>query len=228
MKERLQKFISQAGVASRRHAEDLIQNGKVKVNGQVVRELGTKIDPGKDKIEVSGKKIGLQKLVYLVLNKPKRYVTTRHDPEGRKTVYGLFPVELRNVVWPVGRLDFNTEGLLIFTNDGELTQALTHPSKEHEKEYEVVVNKELSAGRIEKIRNGMMIDGKMTAPTKIRVDGTTVYLTIHEGWNRQIRKMFGAFGYTVQNLKRIRIGKLRLNDLQLGQYKFIEKKDLVV
>jgi 23S rRNA pseudouridine2605 synthase len=227
MQERLQKFISQAGIASRRHAEELIVAGKVKVNGQVIKELGTKVDPNSDKVEVNGKKIGLQKLVYLVLNKPKRYMTTRHDPRARKTVFELLPSNLKNIVWPVGRLDFDTEGLLIFTNDGELTQLLTHPSKEHEKEYQLELDKELSAGRIEKISGGMMIDGKKTAPAKIRTQGTTVYITIHEGANRQIRKMFGSLGYSVRNLRRIRIGKLKLNDLQLGQYKMVERKDIV-
>lgn len=238
MLERLQKFISQAGVASRRHAEKLITDGKVKVNGKVVTELGTKVDPDKDKIEVNGpastgrgeawNKIGLQKLVYLALNKPKRYITTRDDPRKRRTVFELLPATLKNIVWPVGRLDFDTEGLLIFTNDGELTQLLTHPSKEHEKEYEVTLDKELSAGRIEKIQGGMMIDGKKTAPAKIRTNGTTVYITIHEGWNRQVRKMFGELGFSVRNLKRIRIGKLKLNDLQLGQYKIITKTDIIL
>lgn len=230
MQERLQKYISQAGIASRRHAEELITAGKVKVNGKIIKELGTKVDPEKDTVEVNGKKIAIQKLVYLAFFKPKRYMTTRQDPERRKTVYELLPVNLRNVVWPVGRLDFNTEGLLIFTNDGELTQALTHPSKEHEKEYEIVLDKELSEGRAEKIENGMMLDGKMTAPAKVNIQGTTVFLTIHEGWNRQIRKMFSAFGYTVRNLKRIRIGQLKLNNLQLkpGEYKAIEKKDIIL
>jgi 23S rRNA pseudouridine2605 synthase len=226
MEERLQKFISQAGVASRRHAEELITAGKVRVNGKVVTKLGTKIDPSKDRVEVDNKKIQTQKLVYLVMNKPKRCVTTRHDPRARKTVYDFLPAELRDVVWPVGRLDFLTEGLLIFTNDGELTQQLTHPSREHEREYEAVLDKELSSGRIEKLEQGMMIDGKKTAPAKVRTNGTTVYITIHEGWNRQVRKMFGAFGYTVRNLKRVRIGKLKLNDLELGKYKMVERKEL--
>ena len=226
MQERLQKFISQAGIASRRHAEELITAGKVRVNGKVITELGTKVDPNSDRVEVDGKKIEQQKLVYLVMNKPKRCVTTRHDPRARKTVYDFLPKELRDVVWPVGRLDFNTEGLLIFTNDGELTQQLTHPSREHEREYEAVLDKELSSGRIEKLESGMLIDGKKTAPAKVRTDGNTVYITIHEGWNRQVRKMFGAFGYTVRNLKRIRIGNLKLNDLQSGKYKFVERKEL--
>jgi len=227
MQERLQKFISQAGVASRRHAEELILAGKVKVNGSIVRELGTKVDSDKDKVEVHGKKIATQKLIYLILYKPKRYMTTRFDPVRRHTVFELIPENLRNVVWPVGRLDFNTEGLLLFTNDGELTQLLTHPSKEHEREYEVILDKELSGGRIEKLQRGMMIDGKKTAPAKVRTNGTTIYITIHEGWNRQVRRMFGVLGYTVRNLKRIRIGKLKINDLQLGEHKMIDKKEII-
>ena len=227
MLERLQKYISQAGVASRRHAEELIVAGKVKVNGKLVTKLGTKVDSSKDKVEVNGKKIVLQKLIYLVFNKPKRYMTTRNDPEKRKTIYELLPADLRNVVWPVGRLDFLTEGLLILTNDGELTQILAHPSKEHEKEYEVVIDKELSEGRLKKLREGMELDGKKTAPAQVRVNGTTIYITIREGWNRQVRRMFSAFGYTVRSLKRVRIGKLKLNNLQLGEYKQVTKQDII-
>ncbi len=227
MLERLQKIISHAGIASRRHAEELILGGKVKVNGQVIQELGSKADAGKDKIEVNGKPIKIQKLVYLILNKPKRYLTTRDDPKNRKTVFDLLPKELKNVVWPVGRLDFETEGILLFTNDGELTQELAHPSREHEKEYEVILDKEVSEGRLEKLRTGMELDGKKTAPAKVKVDGTTVHITIHEGWNRQVRRMFNAFGYGVRSLKRVRIGKLKLGNLQLGQYKIIDKKEIV-
>ena len=228
MQERLQKYISQAGIASRRHAEELILAGKVKVNGRVVKILGTKVDSAKDKVEVDGKKIGQQKLIYLVLNKPKRYMTTRNDQRARRTVFDLLPAELKNVVWPVGRLDFDTEGLLVFTNDGELTQAMTHPSMEHEKEYEVILDKELSRGRIEKIETGMMIDGKMTAPAKIKTAGTTVHIVIHEGMNRQVRKMFGELGFSVRNLKRIRIGKLKLgNDLPVGKFIFLDKSQIV-
>ena len=226
MIERLQKFISQAGVASRRHAEELITAGRVRVNGQVVKVLGTKIDPVQDRVEVDGAKIGAQKLIYLALNKPKRYITTRHDPRRRKTVFELLPPALKNTVWPIGRLDFLTEGLLLFTNDGELTQTLAHPSLEHEKEYEVVLDKELSAGRITKLQTGMMIEGKKTAPAKVRVQGTTVYITIHEGWNRQVRKMFAAFGLTVRSLRRIRIGKLKLGDLPVGQYRMLTKQEI--
>ncbi len=227
MLERLQKYISSAGIASRRHAEELIVAGKVKVNGKIVRELGTKVDPDKDKVEVEGKKTQVQNMVYIMMNKPKRYMTTRNDPRKRKTVYDLLPPELRNVVWPVGRLDFLTEGLLIFTNDGDLTQILAHPSKEHDKEYEVVLDKDISEGRVQKLREGMIIEGKKTAPAKVTVDGKTVHITIHEGWNRQVRKMFSAFGYTVRSLKRVRVGKLRLGDLKVGEYKTIQRKEII-
>lgn len=228
MQERLQKFMSSAGVASRRHAEEMIVAGKVKVNGQKVTELGTKVDPGKDKVTVDGKLIRPRtSFLYLAMNKPKRTMTTRDDPRKRKTVFDLLPPELKNSIWPIGRLDFNTEGLLLFTNDGDLTQKLTHPSFEHDKEYEVQLDKELSEGRIEKIQGGMMIDGKMTAPAKLRTEGTTVYLTIHEGMNRQVRKMFGELGYTVRNLKRIRIGKLKLGDIPSGQYREFDPKQIV-
>ncbi len=227
MLERLQKIISQAGLASRRHAEELILAGKVKLNGKVVRELGTKADLSKDKIEVNNKPIKPQKLIYLIMNKPRRYMTTRDDPQKRRTVYDLLPAELKNVVWPIGRLDFNTEGLLLFTNDGELTQELAHPSKEHEKEYEVVIDKELSEGRLEKLRTGMILDGKKTAPAKVIVNGTTVRITIHEGWNRQVRRMFSAFGYTIRSIKRVRVGKLLLGNLKLGEFKHISKTDII-
>lgn len=227
MEERLQKYISQAGIASRRHAEELILAGKVKVNGEVVKVLGTKVDPSKDQVLVNGKKIKVEKLVYIVLNKPKRYLTTRDDPRNRKTVFELIPAELKTVVWPVGRLDFNTEGLLILTNDGDLTQTLTHPSKEHEKEYEAIIDKELSEGRVHKLETGIELEGRMTSPAKVRTNGKVVYITIHEGWNRQIRKMFAVLGHTVRNLKRIRIGKLKIGDLKVGEYRFVQRQDLL-
>lgn len=227
MQERLQKFISQAGVASRRRAEELIVAGKVKVNGKVVSKLGTKINPEKDQITVNSKQITVSRLIYLALNKPKRCLTTRHDPQRRRTIYDLLPAELKNKVWPVGRLDFDTEGLLLLTNDGELTQRLTHPGSEHEKEYEVILDKPISEPRLEKIRTGVVIEGKQTAPAQARVSGHTVYLTIHEGWKRQIRKMFAVFGYTVRNLKRIRVGRLKLGNLPPGQYKIVDKSDVV-
>jgi len=227
MIERLQKFLSASGVASRRHAEAMIKAGKVKVNGQVVKEMGVKVDPAKDEIRVDNKKVKpVAEKIYLAFNKPKRCMTTRDDPRKRKTVFDFLPADMRNAVWPIGRLDFGTEGLLLFTNDGELTQKLTHPSFEHDKEYEVQLDKELSAGRVEKIEGGMDIDGKRTAPAKLRLQGATVYLTIHEGMNRQVRKMFGELGYSVRNLKRVRIGKLKLGSLASGKFEPFDPKEL--
>lgn len=227
MIERLQKYISGAGVASRRRAEELILQGLVKVNGKVVRELGVKVDSEHDVVMVEGKKIAKQKFFYLMMNKPKRYITTRHDPKGRKTVFDLIPANLRNVVWPVGRLDYNTEGLLIMTNDGELTQLLTHPSKEHEKEYMVELDREISEGKLEKIRTGVLLDERKTSPAQATAAGKIIRMIIREGWNRQIRRMFAVIGLSVQHLKRVRVGKLRIKDLQLGEYREISKKDIV-
>lgn len=227
MIERLQKYISQAGIASRRHAEELILAGLVKVNGQVVRKMGVKVDPDKDEVVVAGKKIKPQGFIYLAFNKPKKFMTTRHDPQKRRTVFELLPLELKSKVWPIGRLDFNTEGLLIFTNDGDLTQKLTHPSAEHEKEYQVELDKELTEGKMEKIETGVFLDNKKTAPAKIRGEGKVFYLTIHEGWKRQIRKMFNVLGYSVRNLKRIRVAKLKLGNLPIGEYKMISRKDII-
>lgn len=225
--ERLQKYISQAGIASRRAAEDLIVEGKVRVNGKIVRELGTKVDPLKDRVEVNNKRIQHLEKIYLAFNKPKRYLTTRDDPAKRRTIYELLPENLKTKVWPVGRLDFNTEGLLILTNDGDLTQTLSHPSKEHEKEYEVVLDKEITEGKLEKIRNGIRLGDRVTSKAIARVDGVRVFLIIHEGWNRQIRRMFSAIDLTVRNLKRIRVGKLKLKDIPLGEYREITKADLL-
>ena len=229
--ERLQKFLSRAGVASRRHAEDMITNGRVKVNGKVVTKLGTKVDPGRDKVEVSGKVVSPpEDLVYLVLNKPAGYVTSRRDSYGRKTVYDLLPADLRPKIWSVGRLDYETEGLLIFTNDGELTQALTHPSFEHEKEYGVEINSPLSEKDKQTLREGVEINGRLTAPAKVtNVKGKRVNIVIHEGRKRQVRRMFSELGYQVLKLTRVREGKLDLAKLNLpsGQARRMERRDII-
>lgn len=227
MQGRLQKFISQAGVASRRHAEALIKAGQVKVNGQVVTKLGSKVDPDQDKVYVQGKRIHIEKKMYLAFYKPKRCLTTRNDPRKRKTVYDFLPEKYKNTVWPIGRLDFNTEGLLLLTNDGELTQKLSHPSFEHEKEYEVLVDREVSEGKLIKLKSGITLGEKITSPAKIKTDGKKIYITIHEGINRQVRRMFGALSITVRNLKRIRVGKYKLKDLNPGEYKEIKKDELI-
>src|SRR3989338_10543206 len=229
--ERLQKFLSRAGVASRRHAEDMITNGRVKVNGKVVTKLGTKVDPGRDKVEVSGKVVSPpEDLVYLVLNKPAGYVTSRRDSYGRKTVYDLLPAALPPKIWSVGRLDYETEGLLIFTNDGELTQALTHPSFEHAKEYEAALDRKLTSKDQKLLEKGVNINGFLTSPAKVKILAERqVAIVIHEGHKRQGRRMFAVLGYLVQKLVRIRIGKLKLADLKLGagQSRTIAKNDII-
>jgi pseudouridine synthase len=226
--ERLQKFLSNAGIASRRRAEVLILAGKVKINGKVAK-LGDKVDPATDKVEVSGKTIRREeKLYYIAVNKPKGYITSRFDPKGRKSVYDIVPKELRDKVWSIGRLDFYTEGLIIFTNDGELTQTLSHPKFEHEKEYEILVNKDFTQSQLDKLRAGVEIGEKdLTSPAKIKVSGDKIRMTIHEGKKRQIRRMFEAVGLKVRNLKRIRENKLLLADLPLGKYKFVTKEEII-
>ena len=226
--ERLQKFLSGAGIASRRRAETLISAGKVKINGAVAK-LGDKVDPAADRIEVSGKVIKPKtELYYLAVYKPKGYITSRFDPKGRKSVYTLVPKELRDKLWTVGRLDFFTEGLILFTNDGELTQQLSHPKYEHDKEYEVLLNKPFDEKQFGKLKRGVEIGaGAMTSPAKIRVDGEKVFLTIHEGRKHQVRRMFEAIGFKVRNLKRVRLNKLELGDLPLGKYRMVKKEQII-
>ena len=211
MQERVQKFLSEAGAASRRRAE------------------GDKVDPAIDIVKVYGKTIKpAEEKIYLMLNKPKGCVVSKSDPQGRKTVFSLLPEELRSKVWNVGRLDNNTEGLLILTNDGELTQALSHPKYEHDKEYEVTVQEVPSDSQLEKLRTGVEIATGMTYPAKIKQRGNTVRIVIHEGKKRQIRRMFDAVGLSVQNLKRTRVNKLTLPlELPVGQFKKVKKEDIL-
>ena len=227
MLTRLQKIISTAGVASRRAAETLIVDGRVTVNGTTVRELGSKADPEADDIRVDGRRLkGPQRHRYILLNKPRGYVTTRSDPEQRKTVLDLLP-GVREYVYPVGRLDFDSEGLLILTNDGDLASTLTHPRHEVERVYEAQVLGVPDAHDIDRLSRGIIIDGRRTSPAKVelvgerRVEGDTSVLrvTIHEGRTRQVRKMCDAIGHPVRTLRRIRIGPIADKNLRLGAYR---------
>src|SRR5882762_6940461 len=223
MQERLQKLIAAAGIASRRHAEQLITGGEVTVNGKVTTELGTKADPETDHIKVRGKLINpvLQRRekVYLLLNKPKGYLSSVTDPEGRPTVMELLPASLGRV-YPVGRLDFNTEGLLLLTNDGDFTNFITSARNRVEKVYEGKVKGVPNEHAIERLRRGVTLDdGTRTAPVKIRRLGETETNTwfeilLHEGKNQQIRRMFDLIGHSVIKLRRSRIGALRDDDLK--------------
>ncbi|NLM86904.1 MAG: rRNA pseudouridine synthase [Clostridiales bacterium] len=220
---RLQKYLASCGVASRRKAEEMIAQGLVSVNGQVVREMGVLVAPG-DEVMVEGRRVvPEEEKRYILYYKPVGEVTTVSDPRGRPTVLDHFrdyPVR----VFPVGRLDFDSEGLLILTNDGELTQRLTHPSHEVEKRYIARVSNQLSEESLYRLRNGVMIDDRKTAPAKVSVlrkdpFSTDILISIHEGRNRQIRRMVEAVGHEVVRLKRVQYGKLTLGDLERGQWR---------
>jgi pseudouridine synthase len=236
-KVRLNKFLSEAGVATRRHADELILAGKVKVNNEIIKELGTKIDPDKDTVFVEDKLVKLQNLVYYALYKPVGALSTAQDELGREAVVDLVPKE--PPVYPVGRLDEMSEGLIILTNDGELTQELTHPSHEHEKEYEVKARAKNQELRItdkqiqEQFEQGLEIEGKKMKADFVRStihDSTfIIQIVLHTGYNRQIRRMCDKIGLEVARLKRTRIAKLKLADLSLkpGQYKKITKDQIL-
>ena len=222
---RLQKILSTAGVASRRAAEKLMAEGRVTVNGQTVRELGTRANPDTDDIRVDGRPVRPQgRRIYLLLNKPRGYVTTRSDPEGRPTVLDLIP-GLHDYVYPVGRLDYESEGLLILTNDGDLAAALTHPSHEVPREYHARVRGTPDSRALDRLSRGVMIDGRQTAPAQAAVvmtgagqhgDQALLSITIHEGRTRQVRRMCEAVGCPVVRLRRVRIGPLADPMLKTG------------
>ena len=228
MQERVQKFISQAGRASRREAESFIKSGQVLINGRKAK-LGDKVDPQTDEVKVYGKIVKpAEENIYILLNKPKGYMVTKSDNLGRRTVFALLPKEIRTKVWNIGRLDFATEGLLLLTNDGELTQMLSHPKYEHEKEYEAQVRDLPTSSQLEKLKSGMELKTGLASPAKAKVKNNRVYITIHEGKKHQVRNMFLKVGLELTNLKRIRIGKLFLpENLNVGQWKKIKKTDII-
>jgi len=228
MLERVQKFISESGAASRRKAEEFIVSGQVFINGKKAK-LGDKVNPETDEVKVYGKIVKrAEKKIYLALNKPKGYVVSKSDPRHRKTVFDMLPEELRHKVWNVGRLDYDTEGLLIMTNDGDLTQELSHPKYEHQKEYEVTTQEAAGDNQLEKLREGVEIATGITYPAKVKSKNNKIYITIHEGKKRQVRRMFAAVGLTVTHLKRIRINNLELpKDLPVGQFRTIQKADIL-
>jgi 23S rRNA pseudouridine2605 synthase len=229
--ERLQKLLAHAGVSSRRKAEQLIQDGRVTVNGSVITELGTKADPAQDHIKVDGKRVKPpEKPVYLVLHKPRNCMTTVSDPEGRPTVMEL----LRGVkarVYPVGRLDYQSEGLLLFTNDGELAKRITAASSHVPKTYIVKVNGSLSSEQEEKFRDGIALEGKRTAPAGLkmvrRAENPWYEVRLMEGRKNQIRLMFKHFGKLVEKLRRVRIGFLELGSLRPGEFRHLTPGEIV-
>lgn len=231
MEERLQKFLAAAGVASRRRAEEYIRAGRVKVNGQIITEMGYKVNPWQDKIFVDGKAIKVkEEFVYLLLNKPPLVMTTLHDPQQRAIITDLLPgIEQR--VYPVGRLDYESEGLLLLTNDGELAYRLTHPRYKVPKTYRVKVKGKISSEALQLLREGVALEDGITQPAKVEVllaskNNTSIAITIREGRNRQIRRMCEAVGYPVLNLQRISFGPLELGKLPSGKYRALTEREI--
>ena len=219
--QRLQKVMARAGVASRRHSEELITAGRVTVNGEVVTSLGTKVDPGRDAIAVDGRVLVTEvPQAYLALNKPPGFVTTMSDPQGRPTIVGFLPPEPAGL-FAVGRLDMDTDGLLLVTNDGELADRLMHPRHHVSKTYRVVVAGRPTPGEIDQLREGIPLDDGPTAPAEVDLLGTQgrtslLRLTIREGRKRQVRRMFSSLGHPVVALRRVRFGPIELGEQPQG------------
>ena len=222
---RLQKVLSAAGVASRRAAEQFIADGRVTVNGRTVRQPGTRADPARDDVRVDGRRIAREvRSRYVLVHKPRGYVTTRSDPHRRKTVLDLVP-DVREYVYPVGRLDYDSEGLLLLTNDGALAALLTHPRHGVARVYEATVRGVPSGARLRRLAAGVEIDGRPTGPAEVRLlrggaagrtDEARVRIVIREGRNRQVRRMFDAIGHPVRRLRRTRLGPISLRGLRPG------------
>ena len=232
-KMRLQKYLASCGIASRRKCEELISSGKITVNGEVVTELGTKINPEKDEVKYNGKIVKLEEgKIYILLNKPIGYVTTAKEQFGRDMVLDLVKINKRIV--PVGRLDMYTSGALILTNDGDFVNKLTHPSHEIDKTYNVTLKGIVTKEDIESLQNGVEIDdGYVTKPARakiLKIDEekkiSRVQITIHEGKNRQVRKMCEAIGKRVLALHRSKIGNLDVKDLKLGEWRYLSKREI--
>lgn len=227
--ERLQKVMAAAGVASRRASEEMITSGRVRVDGVVVRELGTRVDPETAKIEVDGRLIGPQRMRYIMLNKPSGYITTLADERARRTVADLIDIPERVV--PVGRLDRPTQGLLLFTNDGELAHRVMHPRYRMDKEYEVLADGFPPPEVVQELRRGITIDGVMVTPEEVRPlretpDGLLLKIVIQEGRNRIVRRMFEAVRYPVLRLVRSRIGPIQLGNLPRGAWRDLHDGEL--
>ncbi len=232
MKIRIQKIIAEAGYASRREAEKLIEEGRVTVNGKIAK-LGDKADPEVDHIKIDGKLLKKTKkdYVYIILNKPKKVMCTTSDPEGRETIMDLIK-GLKKRAWPVGRLDYHSEGLVLITNDGELSLRLTHPKYKVEKVYEVKVKDLPDEKKIEKLRKGIWLEDGKTLPCEITFikktkENSWFRVVLREGKKRQIRRMFHAIGHDVMKLKRVAIGPIKLGKLPSGAYRSLDEKEII-
>ena len=223
--ERLQKIIARAGSCSRREAEKLILAGKVSVDGKIIRELGAKAELNQ-KIRVDGKLLTLDaEKIYIMLNKPRGYVSTAKDERGRKTILELIDIPER--IYPIGRLDLNSEGLILLTNDGELTNALIHPRFEVKKTYRAKISGVLTEEKLDLLRAGIELDDGLTAPAEIyMLDKDLVEITIHEGRNRQVRRMFSAIGCDVKRLRRIKFANLTVDSLKVGKWRELTAEEV--
>lgn len=228
---RLQKFMAKCGVASRRKSEEIILAGKVKVNGSIVKELGFKIDETKDTVVVDGKLLESEEAkVYILLNKPVGYITTVSDEFGRRKVIDLLKgIEER--VYPVGRLDYDTSGLLILTNDGDLAYKITHPKYEKNKKYIAKVSGIPKEKELQEFRNGLIIEDYITSKAKVEIleiveKNAILEITIHEGKNRQVRKMCSKIGHPVIELKRVKIGEIKLGNIKEGEWRHLTQKEI--
>lgn len=228
--ERLQKFMASCGIASRRKCEELISQGLVEVNGNIVIEPGVKVDPDTDVVKYRGKQIKpVSNNIYIALNKPVGYITSVSDERGRKTVIDLVGIKER--IFPIGRLDYNTSGLLLLTNDGEIYNKVIHPRVKINKVYEAVVNGCFTEEEMEKFKTGVDIGDYITSDADIKIikkskNRSTVLITIHEGRNRQVRRMCSAFNHDVLELKRISVGNIKLGDLKVGQYRSLTENEV--
>jgi 23S rRNA pseudouridine2605 synthase len=230
--ERLQKRIAEAGIASRRKAEELIVSGKVKVNGIVITELGTKVNAS-DKIEVNDKLIIAEEKEYYLLNKPRGVITSTDDDKNRKTVVDLIDTTAR--IYPVGRLDYDTTGVLLLTNDGEFSNILTHPKNNIEKVYLAKLEGIIKKEQIDKLKEGIMLDDTLVKASRVKLkkinnetNTCMVEITIHEGKNHQVKRMFDAVGFKVEKLTRLRIGIFQLEGLQSGEYRKLTPKEVQI
>jgi 23S rRNA pseudouridine2605 synthase len=230
--ERLQKILAEAGIASRRKCEEMISAGRVQVNGEVVKTLGVKADADHDEIQVDGQLINQQNKIYILLNKPKGVITSATDPEGRKVVTD-FLRGIKERIYPIGRLDYDTEGLLLLTNDGEFAHLLTHPKHHVPRTYLVTVKGVPHGNLLEKLRSGVMLEEGLTSPAEVEYadireekNQTTITITIYEGRNRQVRRMFESISYPVVKLKRIQFGSVFLHGVARGTYRHLTKNEI--
>ena len=233
--ERLQKVLARCGVGSRRECETLIEQGRVEVDGKVVTKLGTKVEPGGCHIKVDGERVGLEERVCYLVNKPRGYVCTRSDPQQRPTIIQLLGEKgIHGYLYPVGRLDFDSEGLILITNDGDLAARLTHPRHGVEREYEARVRGVPGERALDRLRRGVLIEGRRTAPAMARLvtalkggEQAILIVTLREGRNRQVRQMCDLIGHPVQRLRRLRIGPISDRDLKPGQVRVLTTREVL-